>query len=188
MEVRGISLILVLSGLLSVLQSAEVVLAELGLLHRLKSLVERWLLTFVVLAIDSRSSGLSEGFTEEILRFDLWDVTSIPWNVLRLEVLSGTTEPVVSLFGVVAVRNGAALLVDRGGLGVVFAGGIRRLALEHVHIEVRWSVACTHDNAVDITGSASVYLIFLGAMASVTRQVFFLEANRRHNDSTVTKL
>jgi len=179
-------LILVLGRLLSVLQSAEVVLAKLGLLHRLESLVERWLLSFVVLAVDSRSRGLSEGFTEEILRLDLWDVASIPRDVLGLQILSRTTEPVVSLFGVVTVRNGAALLVDRGGLRVVLAGGVRRLALEHVHVEVRWSVRSAHDNAVDITGSASVNLIFLGAMARVTRQVFFLEANRRHNDLTVT--
>jgi len=181
-------LILVLSGLLSILQSAEVVLAKLCLLHRLESLVERWLLSFVVLAVDSRSSSLSEGFSEQILRLDLGDVASITWNVLRLEVLSWTTEPVLSFLGVVAVRNGAAFLVDGRGLGVVLAGGVRRFALEHVHIEVRWSVTCAHDNAVDITGSASVDLIFLGAMASVTWQVFFLEVNRRHNDSTVTKL
>ena len=52
MEVRCILLVLQLSGLHVVLQSAEVVLTMLGLRVGLESLVERRLLALVVLAVD----------------------------------------------------------------------------------------------------------------------------------------
>ena len=60
MEVRCILLVLQLSGLHVVLQSAEVVLTMLGLRVGLESLVERRLLALVVLAVDRRAGGFGE--------------------------------------------------------------------------------------------------------------------------------
>ena len=52
-EVSSVGLVFQLSGLSVVLESAEVLLAELLLSVSLETLVQRWLLTLVVLGVDS---------------------------------------------------------------------------------------------------------------------------------------
>ena len=67
MEVSCVCLILEFCWLNAVLQSAEVLLAELGLRVRLEALVKRRLLALVVLGVDSGARRLRERLAEEIL-------------------------------------------------------------------------------------------------------------------------
>ena len=60
MEVRGVLLVLELGWLHVILQSAEVILAVLGLRVGLESLIERRALSLVVLTVDGRASRFSE--------------------------------------------------------------------------------------------------------------------------------
>ena len=96
-EVSCILLVFHLGWLHTILESTEVVLAMLCLSIGLEPLVERGLLALVVLAVDGRSSRLSEGFSKQILRLDLRHVTGIAWHMLSFQVLCWTSEPVLSL-------------------------------------------------------------------------------------------
>lgn len=60
MEVGGVNLIFELGWLRVVLESTEVALAELFLGVRLESLIQRRLLSFIVLSVDRCTSGLSK--------------------------------------------------------------------------------------------------------------------------------
>ena len=124
MELSGIDLVLKLGWLHIVDQLAEVTLAELGLLVSLESLVKRRLLALVVLSVDGGACSLGEGFSEEVLRFDLRHVTGISWDVLSLKVLGGTSKPVIALFRIVTESNGSTILVNGGRFRVVLAVGI----------------------------------------------------------------
>ena len=170
-EVCCIRLVFQLSWLHVVLQSAEVVLAVLGLCVGLESLVEGRLLALVVLAVDCGASRLCKRLAEEVFRFYLRHVPSVPWHVLRLQILSWAAEPVLSLLRNVTIGNGGASLIDGGGLGVVFAGGVGRLANSHVDVVVAWLLTGAHDDAVDVAGGAAVDFVLLGCVARVTRQV-----------------
>lgn len=97
MEVRGVLLILELGWLHVILQSAEVILAVLGLCVGLESFVERRALSLVVLTVDGRAGRFGERLTEEVFRSNLWNVTSVAWDMLRFQVLCRTAEPVFSL-------------------------------------------------------------------------------------------
>lgn len=66
-ETCRVLLVLQLCRLHVILQAAEVVLAKLGLLVRLESLVERWLLTLVVLGIDGGARRFRERLAEQVL-------------------------------------------------------------------------------------------------------------------------
>ena len=67
MEVGSINHVLDFGWLDIVLESAEVVLAELSLSVGLETLVQRWHLSLVVFRVDGLSSGLGERLSEEIL-------------------------------------------------------------------------------------------------------------------------
>ena len=97
MELTSVDLILELRGLHVILESAEIIFAEFSLLISLESLVKRRLLTFVILSIDGSARCLGEGFTEQVFRLNLRHIAGISWNVLSLQILSGTSEPVLSL-------------------------------------------------------------------------------------------
>lgn len=96
-EVGGVDLVLDLGRLDVFLKSAEVVLAELLLGVGLETLIERRLLSFVVLSVDGGAGSLGEGPTKEVLRLDLGHVAGVSWDVLRLQVLSGAAQPVFAL-------------------------------------------------------------------------------------------
>ena len=96
MEACSVLLVFELGRLHVVLQPPEVVLSKLGLLVRLEALVEGWLLSLVVLSIDSCASSLRERLAEQVLGLDLGHVACISWHMLSFQVLSGATEPVLA--------------------------------------------------------------------------------------------
>ena len=96
MELGGILLVPQLSWLHSVLQSSMVVLAMLSLCISLETLIERRDLALVVLRVDGCTSSLSELFSEEVLRLNLRDVAGVPGDMLGLQVLGGTAQPVLA--------------------------------------------------------------------------------------------
>ena len=97
MELGGILLVPQLSWLHSVLQSSMVVLAMLSLRISLETLVQRRYLALIVLGVDSGAGGLSKRLAEEVLRLNLRDVASVPGDVLSLQVLGWTAQPVLAL-------------------------------------------------------------------------------------------
>ena len=96
-EVSCVDLILGLSRLHVILESPEVFLAELSLGSRLETFIKRRLLSLVVLCVDGRARRLRKRLAKKVLRFDLGHVTLVAWDVLRLQVLCGTTKPILSL-------------------------------------------------------------------------------------------
>lgn len=59
--------------------------------------IKWWNKTRNVFMVDRNTCLFSKRLTVEVLRFDLWDVTCVAGNVLRLDVLSRTTEPVLTM-------------------------------------------------------------------------------------------
>lgn len=88
MELACVCLIFELGWFSIVLESAEVIFAELGLGVGLETLVERWLLTFIVLSVDCRACRFGERLAEEVLRLNLGYISSVAWDMLSLKVLS----------------------------------------------------------------------------------------------------
>ena len=174
MEVGCVDHVLALSRLHVVLESSEVLLAELGLSGSLETLVQGWALALVVLGVDGGASRLGERLAEEVLTLDLGHIALVAWDVLGLQVLSGTTEPVVTFLGVVSISNVCALLVNLGWLGVVLTRSIGRLANGHIDIVVAWLATSSHDDTIDVTSSATVHLVLLGGVTSVAWQVLLL--------------
>lgn len=56
-----------------------------------------------MLLIDRNTRFLSEGFAIQVLTVNLGDVTRVARDMLSFHVLGGTTEPVLSVLGVVTV-------------------------------------------------------------------------------------
>lgn len=79
------------------LQSAEVVLTEFSGVGGSEAVDWCGLRAFLVFSIDGAGSCLCKGFSVEVFRFDLRHVTCISGNVLGLDVIVGTTEPVGSV-------------------------------------------------------------------------------------------
>ena len=84
MEVGCVDHVLALSRLHVVLESSEVLLAELGLSGSLETLVQGWALALVVLGVDGGASRLGERLAEEVLTLDLGHIALVAWDVLGL--------------------------------------------------------------------------------------------------------
>ena len=67
MEVSSVHLVFELCRLYVVFESSEVILGELRLSEGLETLVQRWLLAFVVLLVNSCASRLCERLAKKVL-------------------------------------------------------------------------------------------------------------------------
>lgn len=98
MKVCSVIEISLLGGVFVIsLQPAEVVLAEFSSVGGSEAVDSYGVGAFLVLGIDGAGSCLGEGFSVEVFRFDLRHVSCVTWNVLGLDVIVGTTEPVISV-------------------------------------------------------------------------------------------
>ena len=180
MELCCVSLILEFCRLHIVLESPEVLLSELCLVQSREALIERWALPLVVLCVDRCSSGLGEWLCEQVLRFDLWNVAGVAWNVLRLKILSRTSKPVVAEFRIVTELDHFACLILTRWLWVEFSCCKGWFSDWHIYIIVAGLLACFCNDLVDITSCASIDVVFLRYVACVAWQVLFPVFNVGH--------
>jgi len=102
MEVVCIIDILGLSWVKLLLKCSEIIFAELRSVLGFECFPSWVLITSLVLVIDSLSGSLSETLTVEIFTCYLGDVAGITGDVLSLYVGSWSTDPVLTLAGVVS--------------------------------------------------------------------------------------
>jgi hypothetical protein len=97
MEIEAIVNVLYFCWVNFFLQVSEIFFIEFGGILSGKCVFNRMLETLFVLTIDGLACGLGETFTVKILTSDLWNVASIPGDMLGFDILRGTTNPVSTL-------------------------------------------------------------------------------------------
>jgi hypothetical protein len=150
-----------LSRAFSNLESTEVVFTEVSSIRSLE------LLTGIELTVNSSSRSFSERLSVNVLRLNLRNITSISRNVLSLNIVSGTTEPVITMLGVVSKLKGIVEFISSRSIRVKLSLSERRLANSNIDIIVTGLVASSSDDLVDITSSTSIDVILLGNVTSV---------------------
>jgi len=162
------------------LQPAEVVGVEFFHVRGGEALDGWWGDALAVLSVDSCSSGLGERFSVQVLRLNLWHVSGVTGDVLRLNVGVRAAQPVVSMLGEVSVLECVIKLIRIGRLRIEFTLGERRLSHGNVDVIVAWLVASLRDDLVDVASGASINIVLLGNMTSIARQVLFLVVDICH--------
>lgn len=161
-EVSSMFKISLLSRAFSNLESTEVVFTEVSSIRSLELLTGRSELT-----VNSSSRSFSERLSVNVLRLNLRNITSISRNVLSLNIVSGTTEPVITMLGVVSKLKGIVEFISSRSIRVKLSLSERRLANSNIDIIVTGLVASSSDDLVDITSSTSIDVILLGNVTSV---------------------
>lgn len=151
-----------LSRAFSNLESTEVVFTEVSSIRSLELLTGRSELT-----VNSSSRSFSERLSVNVLRLNLRNITSISRNVLSLNIVSGTTEPVITMLRVVSELKGIVEFISSRSIRVKLSLSERRLANSNIDIIVTGLVASSSDDLVDITSSTSIDVILLGNVTSV---------------------
>jgi hypothetical protein len=168
-EVGSIFEISLLSRAFVDLQSAEVVFGEILSVRGSELIFGRRSDSLSVLAVNSSSRSLSEALCEDVLRLNLGDVARVPRDVLGLNVVSRTSEPVVSVLGVVAELQSFVEFISSGCVGVELSLGERRFAYSDINIVVAGLVASLGDDLINVSSSAAVNVVLLGHVTGVAR-------------------
>lgn len=166
-EVSSMFKISLLSRAFSNLESTEVVFTEVSSIRSLELFLGRRVDSGNVLTVNSSSRSFSERLSVNVLRLNLRNITSISRNVLSLNIISGTTEPVITMLGVVSKLKGIVEFISSRSIRVKFSLSERRLANSNIDIIVTGLVASLSNNLVDITSSTSIDVILLGNVTSV---------------------
>ena len=114
MEIRCIVDVFDFCGFHVVFQSTEVILVEFILVLGCEALILWWIRSSIVFLIDCAARCFSEVLSEQVFRLNLGDETGVTWDVLSFDVSMGTTEPVISVLGVVCVLHSLVHTVLRG--------------------------------------------------------------------------
>lgn len=166
-EVSSMFKISLLSRAFSNLESTEVVFTEVSSIRSLELFLGRRVDSGNVLTVNSSSRSFSERLSVNVLRLNLRNITSISRNVLSLNIVSGTTEPVITMLGVVSKLKGIVEFISSRSIRVKLSLSERRLANSNIDIIVTGLVASPSNNLVDITSSTSIDVILLGNVTSV---------------------
>jgi len=166
-EVSSMFKISLLSRAFSNLESTEVVFTEVSSIRSLELFLGRRVDSSNVLTVNSSSRSFSERLSVNVLRLNLRNITSISRNVLSLNIVSGTTEPVITMLGVVSKLKGIVEFISSRSIRVKLSLSERRLANSNIDIIVTGLVASPSNNLVDITSSTSIDVILLGNVTSV---------------------
>lgn len=166
-EVSSMFKISLLSRAFSNLESTEVVFTEVSSIRSLELFLGRRVDSGNVLTVNSSSRSFSERLSINVLRLNLRNITSISRNVLSLNIVSGTTEPVITMLGVVSKLKGIVEFISSRSIRVKLSLSERRLANSNIDIIVTGLVASLSNNLVDITSSTSIDVILLGNVTSV---------------------
>jgi len=168
-EVSSVFQISLLGRALSDLQSAEVVLRESLCVRGCELVFGRWAYTFVEFAVNSSSGSFSETLGVDVLRLNLGNITGVSRDVLGLDVVSRSSEPVVSMLGVVAELKGFVEFISSWCVRVKLSLRERWLSYSDIDVVVTGLVSSLCDNLVNISSSASVDVILLGNVTGVAR-------------------
>lgn len=166
-EVSSMFKISLLSRAFSNLESTEVVFTEVSSIRSLELFLGRRVDSGNVLTVNSSSRSFSERLSVNVLRLNLRNITGISRNVLSLNIVSGTTEPVITMLGVVSKLKGIVEFISSRSIRVKLSLSERRLANSNIDIIVTGLVASLSNNLVDITSSTSIDVILLGNVTSV---------------------
>lgn len=166
-EVSSMFKISLLSRAFSNLESTEVVFTEVSSIRSLELFLGRRVDSGNVLTVNSSSRSFSERLSVNVLRLNLRNITSISRNVLSLNIVSGTTEPVITMLGVVSKLKGIVEFISSRSIRVKLSLSERRLTNSNIDIIVTGLVASLSNNLVDITSSTSIDVILLGNVTSV---------------------
>jgi hypothetical protein len=172
-EVSSVFEISLLGRALSNLQSTEVVLTKSLAVGSSELVLGRRVDSFVEFAVDGSTGSLSERLGIDVLRLNLRNVARVTGNMLSLNVVGRSSEPVISVLGVVAELKGFVEFISSRCVRVEFTLGKRRLSNSDIDIVVAGLVASLSDDLVNVSGSASVDVVLLGDVTCVARQVFF---------------
>jgi hypothetical protein len=172
-EVSGMFEISLLSRALSNLQSTEVILSKSFTVGGSELVLGRRADSFVEFAVDGSASSLSETLGIDVLRLNLGNVAWVTRNMLSLDVTSRSSEPVVSVLGVVAELKGFVEFISSRCVRVEFTLGERRLSYSDIDIVVAGLVASLSDDLVNVSGSAAIDVILFRDVTCVARQVLF---------------
>ena len=166
-EVSSMFKISLLSRAFSNLESTEVVFTEVSSIRSLELFLGRRVDSGNVLTVNSSSRSFSERLSVNVLRLNLRNVTGISRNVLSFNIVSGTTEPVITMLGVVSKLKGIVEFISSRSIRVKLSLSERRLANSNIDIIVTGLVSSLSNNLVDITSSTSIDVILLGNVTSV---------------------
>lgn len=167
-EVSGVFQVSLLGRAVSHLESAEVVFREIISIRSSELVLGRRADSLVELAVNSSSGGLSETLGVDVFRLNLRDVASIARDVLGLDVVGGSSEPVIAVLGVVSNLKGFVEFISLGCVGVELTLGEGRFAYCNIDIIIAGLVACLSDDLVNVSLSAAVDVVLLGDVTSVT--------------------
>jgi len=167
-EVSGVFQVSLLGRAVSYLESAEVVFREIISIRSSELVLGRRADSFVELAVNSSSSSFSETLGVDVLRLNLRDVASVSGDVLSLDVVGGSSEPVITVLGVVSNLQSFVEFISLRCVGVELTLGERRFAYSNIDIVVAGLVACLSDDLVNVSSSAAVNVVLLGHVTSVT--------------------
>jgi hypothetical protein len=129
------------------------------------------------LFIDSNGGVLGKRLSKNVLSFNVRNETLVAGNVLCLDVLGGTTDPVFTFLGGVGELYTIIVKVLRGLLRVQGPLGMLNLASSGhqggLGVLLHF-FRLINDDAVSLSGGAGKNLHLLGDVASVTGEVLFL--------------
>ena len=98
MEVESVNNVLDFSGLKVFSEMSEIIFGKFLLVLSCKLGSFRVLEALLILVVDGLTSGLSKGLTIEVLRLHLRNVTSVARDMLSLDILVRSTNPVGTSF------------------------------------------------------------------------------------------
>jgi hypothetical protein len=183
MEVVCIIDIFYLSWVDLLLKRPKIVFAVLHVVWGGEYFSSGMLSSFLILFVNCLPGGFGKTLTVEVLTCYLRNVASIPRNMLSLDVGVGTSDPVWTLVGVVAVLKGLGLQVFRWWVYLVVV--LLVIWFWNGYIDVVFWVwnpwFC--DDFIDTACSATEDFVFLGNVTGVAREVVFAivdECFRRH--------
>ena len=155
------------------LQSTEVVFTKCLRVGSSELVLGRRIDSFVEFAVDGSTGSLSERLSVDVLRLNLGNVARVTGNMLSLNVVGRSSEPVISVLRVVAVLKGFVEFISSRCVRVKFTLGKLRLSYSDIDIVVAGLVTSLADDLVNVSGSATVDVVLLGDVTCVARQVFF---------------
>jgi hypothetical protein len=162
-------LIFHLSWVRTVSKPSKITLTEVILKWRRVAIELIWHRALVEFSVNWGSGSLSEWLPVEVFRSYLWNITCVARHMLGLNVLSGSTEPIIPSRWLVSIGQSLVLVVLSRRIWVEVSLRELWLAWSDFDVIVWWLVSCFSYNSVYVTRRASVDVVLSGNVACVAR-------------------
>lgn len=136
--------------------------------------------TSIELFIHCCSSSLGKWLSVDILWFNIGNKTSISWNVLSFNVLCGTSNPVLSLLGLIGELNLEVILVLGWNAGIQDSLSMWNWASachQGTISIIEWATWLINNDAVSLSCCLSKDFHLFWDMASVAWEILFSEVD-----------